>query len=87
MTHDRNFKNLILDCPRQALAFFVAAEAADIDAQARILPLRQGRRAVGRNRRQPYCAACGVTVYPLPPSLRKKCDQLVTGQSSSDVAG
>ncbi|MCP5118381.1 MAG: hypothetical protein GY953_46810, partial [bacterium] len=39
--HDQNFKNLILDYPRQALAFFAAAEAAGIDEDARIVPIRQ----------------------------------------------
>jgi hypothetical protein len=39
--HDQNFKNLILDYPRQALAFFAAEEAAGIDETARIVPLRQ----------------------------------------------
>ncbi len=29
MSHDQNFKNLILDYPRESLAFFAAAEAAD----------------------------------------------------------
>ena len=28
MSHDQNFKNLILDYPREAIAFFAAAEAA-----------------------------------------------------------
>ena len=41
MSHDQNFKNLILDYPRQALAFFAAEEAAAIDAGVRITPLRQ----------------------------------------------
>ena len=41
MDHDQNFKNLILDYPAQALAFFAAAEAAAIDTSARILPVRQ----------------------------------------------
>ena len=42
MSHDQNFKNLILDYPRQALEFFAAAETADIDwATARITPVRQ----------------------------------------------
>ncbi|MDY6890717.1 MAG: hypothetical protein SVU24_03810, partial [Pseudomonadota bacterium] len=41
MSHDQNFKNLILDYPRKALEFFAAEEAAAIDATARILPLRQ----------------------------------------------
>jgi hypothetical protein len=39
--HDQNFKNLILDYPRQALAFFAAEEAAGIDETARIVPIRQ----------------------------------------------
>ncbi len=38
MSHDQNFKNLILDYPREALEFFAAEEAAAIDATARILP-------------------------------------------------
>ena len=41
MSHDQNFKNLILDYPREALEFFAADEAAKIDVSARILPLRQ----------------------------------------------
>ena len=41
MSHDQNFKNLVLDCPRAALALFAAAEAATLDPQARILPVRQ----------------------------------------------
>ena len=41
MSHDQNFKNLILDYPRQALAFFAAEEAAGIMADAEILPVRQ----------------------------------------------
>ena len=41
MHHDQNFKNLILDYPRQALAFFAAEAAAEIDAGARITPIRQ----------------------------------------------
>ena len=41
MTHDQNFKNLILDYPREAIQFAAAAEAAAIDHGARILPLRQ----------------------------------------------
>ncbi|WP_068635555.1 DUF4351 domain-containing protein [Thauera butanivorans] len=40
-SHDQNFKNLILDYPRQALAFFAASEALDIDASVRITPVRQ----------------------------------------------
>jgi len=41
MSHDQNFKDLLIDHPRQALAFFAAAEAAHIDVRARILPIRQ----------------------------------------------
>lgn len=41
MNHDQNFKNLILDYPRQALAFFAEEEAREIDASARIIPVRQ----------------------------------------------
>ncbi len=41
MSHDQNFKNLILDYPRAALALFAAAEAADLDADVRIVPIRQ----------------------------------------------
>ncbi|MBA1264514.1 DUF4351 domain-containing protein [Stutzerimonas stutzeri] len=40
-SHDQNFKNLILDYPRQALAFFAATEAVDIDASTSITPIRQ----------------------------------------------
>ena len=41
MDHDHNFKNLILDYPRQALEFLAADEAASIDSNARIVPIRQ----------------------------------------------
>ncbi|QEA40050.1 DUF4351 domain-containing protein [Pistricoccus aurantiacus] len=41
LSHDQNFKNLILDYPRQALAFFAEEEAAEIDASVTITPLRQ----------------------------------------------
>ena len=41
MNHDQNFKNLILDYPRQALEFFAPAEAAAIPIVARILPVHQ----------------------------------------------
>jgi len=40
MSHDQNFKNLILDCPHQALAFFAVTEA-DAVGTARITPVRQ----------------------------------------------
>jgi len=41
MTHDQNFKNLVLDYPRQALAFFAPDEAQDIYDNATIVPIRQ----------------------------------------------
>ncbi|MFE8031882.1 DUF4351 domain-containing protein [Thiohalocapsa marina] len=41
MSHDQNFKNLILDYPRETLALFAATEAQAIDAGARILPIRE----------------------------------------------
>ena len=41
MSHDQNFKNLILDYPHQAIAFFAAAEAQAVDAGARIVPIRE----------------------------------------------
>jgi hypothetical protein len=40
MTHDQNFKNLILDYPKPALEFFAAQEAAHLQ-DARIVPIRQ----------------------------------------------
>ena len=39
--HDHNFKNLILDYPRQALEFFAAAEVSHSFRAARIIPVRQ----------------------------------------------
>ncbi|WP_211090132.1 hypothetical protein [Pseudothauera nasutitermitis] len=41
VSHDQNFKNLILDYPRQALAFFAPGEAGGIDDSVRITPIRQ----------------------------------------------
>nr|VFJ93874.1 MAG: Putative transposase, YhgA-like [Candidatus Kentron sp. LFY] len=41
VSHDQNFKNLILDYPRAALEFFAFEEAATIPATARITPVRQ----------------------------------------------
>ena len=41
MSHDQNFKNLILDYPRQALSFFAPEETADALADAEIIPVRQ----------------------------------------------
>jgi len=40
-SHDQNFKNLILDYPRQALQFFAPEEAVDIDESVVITPIRQ----------------------------------------------
>ena len=39
--HDQNFKNLILDYPHEALAFFAEGEAGENLSQARIIPIRQ----------------------------------------------
>lgn len=39
--HDQNFKNLILDYPREALAFFAMEETLTDLEQARIVPIRQ----------------------------------------------
>ena len=41
MDHDQNFKNLILDYPREALAFFAEEEAEGIDNSVRVVPVRQ----------------------------------------------
>jgi len=41
MNHDQNFKNLILDYPRQALELFAAQESALFDSSVRITPVRQ----------------------------------------------
>jgi hypothetical protein len=41
MDHDQNFKNLILDYPREALSFFAASEAEGLVEGARIIPVRQ----------------------------------------------
>lgn len=41
VSHDHNFKNLILDYPRQALTFFAPSEAQEIDDTVRITPIRQ----------------------------------------------
>ena len=41
MSHDQNFKNLILDYPRASLAFFAEAEGANLPEIPRILPIRQ----------------------------------------------
>ena len=41
ISHDQNFKNLILDYPREALAFFAAGEAPSPEDDVRIVPVRQ----------------------------------------------
>jgi len=41
ITNDQNFKNLILDYPRESLEFFAEKEAQDITASTRIIPIRQ----------------------------------------------
>jgi hypothetical protein len=48
MRHDQSFKNLILDYPREALAFFAAEEAAALDPAVRVVPLRQEQRRPGQ---------------------------------------
>jgi hypothetical protein len=39
--HDQNFKNLVLDYPREAIAFFAEAEARNITPDVRITPVRE----------------------------------------------
>ena len=41
MDHDQNFKNLVLDYPREALAFCAEAEARAITPEVRITPVRE----------------------------------------------
>ena len=41
VSHDQNFKNLILDYPRDALAFFAAEEAPQPNDAVQIIPARQ----------------------------------------------
>jgi hypothetical protein len=41
MTHDQNFKNLIIDYPHAALAFFARTEGANLPKMVRIVPIRQ----------------------------------------------
>jgi hypothetical protein len=41
MSHDQNFKNLILDYPLAAVSFFAEAEASGVDAGVRLMPIRQ----------------------------------------------
>ncbi|MCG6943533.1 MAG: DUF4351 domain-containing protein [Thiohalocapsa sp.] len=41
MSHDQDFKNLIVDYPHDAVQFFAADEAAEVDQRVRIIPVRQ----------------------------------------------
>ena len=41
VSHDQNFKNLIIDYPRQAIELFSPEEARHIGPKARVVPLRQ----------------------------------------------
>jgi hypothetical protein len=41
LSHDQNFKNLIVDYPHDAVQFFAAAEAAHVDKRVRIIPIRE----------------------------------------------
>ena len=41
ISHDQNFKNLILDYPRDALSFFAASEAPSPEDSVQITPIRQ----------------------------------------------
>ena len=41
MDHDQNFKNLILDYPREALKFLAQEESEAIGPDVHILPVRQ----------------------------------------------
>ena len=41
MDHDQNFKNLILDYPRESLRFFAREESEGIGPDVHILPVRQ----------------------------------------------
>ncbi len=41
MSHDQNFKNLLLDYPLDALRLFAADEAGDLSDQVQITPIRQ----------------------------------------------
>ena len=78
MDHDQNFKNLILDYPRQALELFAAAEAGALDASVQITPVRQeqlkerlgerGCTAAGAMaRRAPGLRAAGAAVRAVNP--------------------
>ena len=41
VSHDQNFKNLVVDYPREALAFFAPGEAPRAGEPTRIVPVRE----------------------------------------------
>ena len=41
VSHDQNFKNLIVDYPREALEFFAPQEAPEADDAVRVVPIRE----------------------------------------------
>jgi hypothetical protein len=41
LSHDQNFKNLIVDYPIDSVRFFAADESAEVDERVRIIPTRQ----------------------------------------------
>ena len=41
LSHDQNFKNLLLDYPLDALRLFAANEADDLSEQVQVTPIRQ----------------------------------------------
>lgn len=41
MSHDQSFKNLIVDYPHESVQFFAADEAAQVDRQVRVIPVRE----------------------------------------------
>jgi hypothetical protein len=41
VSHDQNFKNLIVDYPHDAVQFFAADEAGQVDERVRVVPVRQ----------------------------------------------
>ena len=41
LSHDHNFKNLIVEYPREALEFFAPEEAPAHDDEANCIPVRQ----------------------------------------------
>ena len=41
VSHDHNFKNLIVEYPRQAIEFFAPGEAPERDDEASFVPVRR----------------------------------------------